>query len=88
MFFEFSLDYYWLLNKQLIISEFFTHTSKAGEVVLVVRPWEVIRTSMSVFLNMLGIHIESYGHVLGPPRVSSDSEKNNFFRFLSHFLMV
>ena len=25
---------------------------------------------------MLGIHIESYGHVLGPPRVSSDSEKN------------
>ena len=30
---------------------------------------------MSVFINILGIQIELYGHVLGPPRVSSDSEK-------------
>ena len=43
---------------------------------------------MSVFLNIVGIHIESYGHVLGPPRVSSDSEKNNFFPFFKPFLMV
>ena len=33
---------------------------------------------MSVFFNMLDIDFESYGHVLGPLRVSSDSEKNNF----------
>ena len=33
---------------------------------------------MSVFLNMLGIRFESYGHELGHPRVSSDSEKINF----------
>ena len=32
---------------------------------------------MSVFFVMLGISIESYEHVLGPPRVSLDSEKNN-----------
>ena len=51
---------------------------------------------MSVFFVMLGIPIESHEHVLGPPRVSLDSEKNNFFfilnfclfPFLSHFLMV
>ena len=55
--------------------EFFTHTSKIGVVILVVRPWEVIRASVSMFLNMLGIQIDSYGNVLGPPRVSSDSEK-------------
>ena len=36
---------------------------------------------MSVFFNMLGIQIESYGHVLGPPRVLSNSEKNNFLSF-------
>ena len=40
---------------------------------------------MSVFFNMLGIHIESYGHVLSPPRVFSDSEKNNFSRKLRLF---
>ena len=34
---------------------------------------------------MLGIGIESYGHVLGPPRVSSVSEKNNFFIFKPFF---
>ena len=77
----FSLGYYWLLNKQPIISEFFTRSSKAGVVVLVFRPWEVIRAFVSVFFVMLGILIESYEHVLGPPRVSLDSEKNNFFPF-------
>ena len=34
---------------------------------------------------MLGIRIESYGHVLGPPRVSSDSEKNKFSHKLRLF---
>ena len=34
---------------------------------------------MSMFFNMLGIRIESYGHVLGPHSVSSDFEKSNFF---------
>ena len=34
---------------------------------------------MSMFSIMLGIPIESYEHVLGPPRVSLDSKKNNFF---------
>ena len=43
---------------------------------------------MSVFFNMIGIEIELYGHVLGPPRVSSIFEKNKFVRFISHFLMV
>ena len=40
---------------------------------------------MSVFINMLGIRIESYGHVLGPPRVLSDSEKNIFFSVFRPF---
>ena len=40
---------------------------------------------MPMFINMLGINIESYGHVLGPPRVSSDFEKNNFSRKLRLF---
>ena len=45
---------------------------------------------MSVFFVMLGIPIESHEHVLGPPKVSLDTEKNKFFSsvFLSHFLMV
>ena len=42
---------------------------------------------VSVFV-MLGIPIESYEHVLGPPKVSLDFVKNNVFRFLSHFLRV
>ena len=40
---------------------------------------------MSVFFNMLGIQIESYGHVLGPLRVLSDSEKNIYFPFFEPF---
>jgi len=43
---------------------------------------------VSVFFVMLSILIESYEHVLGPLKVSLDSEKNIFFYFLSHFLMV
>ena len=71
----FSLGNYLLLNKQLINSEFFTHTSKVGVVVLVVRPQGVIRACVSMFLNMLGIQIELYGHVLGPPRFLFNYEK-------------
>ena len=44
-------------------------------VVLAPRPEEVIKVHVSMYMNVLGIGIESYGHVLGPPRVSSDSEK-------------
>ena len=40
---------------------------------------------MSMFFNMLGIQFESYGHVLGPPRVLSDCEKNNFSSFFKPF---
>ena len=69
-------------------SEFFTHTSKVGVVVLVFRPWEVIRDFMSVFFNMLGIDFESYGHVLRPRKVLSVFEEIKFFRKIRHFLMV
>ena len=58
----FSLGYYWLLNKRLIIFEFFTPTSKVGVVVLVFKPKEVIRVYVSMYISMLGISIESYGH--------------------------
>ena len=34
---------------------------------------------------MIGIQIESYEHVLGPPRVSFDSEKKYFFSFFKPF---
>ena len=71
----FPLGYYCLLNKRLIIFEFFTHTSKDGVVILVFRPREVIRAFMSVFFYMLDILIKSNEHVLGPPRVSFDFEK-------------
>ena len=40
---------------------------------------------MSVFFVMLGILIESYEHVLGPPKVSLDSEKKYFFSFFKPF---
>ena len=40
---------------------------------------------MSVFFNMLGIIIKSYRHVLGPPRVSSDSEKEKQFPVFKPF---
>ena len=40
---------------------------------------------MSMFFVMLGIPIESYEHVLGPPRVSFDSEKKLIFRFFKPF---
>ena len=40
---------------------------------------------MSIFFNMLGIDFESYGHVLGLPRVSSDSEKNKISPFFKPF---
>ena len=40
---------------------------------------------MLVFFVMLGISIESYEHVLGPPQVSLDSEKLLFFSFFKPF---
>ena len=40
---------------------------------------------MSVFFNMLSIDFESYGHVLGPPRVSLDFEKIKIFRKIRPF---
>ena len=40
---------------------------------------------MSMYISVLGIGIELYGHVLGPPRVSSNSEKNNCFSFFKPF---
>ena len=49
------------------------------------RPWEVIRAFVSVFFVMLGIPIELYEHVLGPPQVSLDSEKLLFFSFFKPF---
>ena len=50
-----------------------------------VRPWEVITTHVSMYMSMLGIVFESYGHVLGPPRVSSDSKKKKFLVFKPFF---
>ena len=44
-----------------------------------------MKVHVLMYISVLGIGIELYGHVLGPPRVSSDSEKNKVFRFLSHF---
>ena len=75
----FSLGDYLLLNKRLIISEFFIHTSKVGVVVLVFKPKEVIRVYVSMYINMLGISIESYGHVLGPPRFYVNFFEKNIF---------
>ena len=40
---------------------------------------------MSVYFVMLGILIELYEHVLGPPEVSLDSVKNIFFPFFKPF---
>ena len=63
-------------------------SSKAGIFVLVAKPLEVIKIHVSMYVSMLGIGIESYGHGLGPPRVSSNFEKNNFFSIFKPFLMV
>ena len=37
-------------------------------VVLVVKPIEVIKVQVSMYMNVLDIIIESYEHVLDPPR--------------------
>ena len=34
---------------------------------------------MSMYISVLGIGIELYGHVISPSIVSFDSDKNNFF---------
>ena len=50
-----------------------------------VRAKEVIKVHLSMYISILGISIDSYGHVLGPPRVSSISKKNIFFPFFKPF---
>ena len=60
-------------------------SSKARIFVLVVRPSEVIKVHVLMYISVLGIVFESYGHVLGPPRVSSDFEKKYFFPFFKPF---
>ena len=40
---------------------------------------------MSVFFVMLSIPIESYEHVLGPPKDSLDSEKNIYIYIFKPF---
>ena len=57
-------------------------------VVLVVKPWEVINVHVSMYMNVLDIVIESYGHVLGHPSFFLISEKIKFPAKLGHFLMV
>ena len=53
-----------------------------------VRPLEVIKVHVSMYMNVLDIIIESYGHMLGPPSIFLSSEKNNNSRKLGAFLMV
>ena len=62
----FSLGYYWLLNKQLIISEFFhSIPPKLGWLA-----WNLGLLRLLEYvcqcINMLGIMVESYEHVLSP----------------------
>ena len=38
-------------------------------VVLVVRPWEVIKVHVSMYISVLDMVLSHYGHVLGPPLV-------------------
>ena len=38
-----------------------------------------------MYISVLGIGIESYGHVLGPPRVSSNSKKKYYFPYFKPF---
>ena len=61
-------------------------SSQAGIFVLVVKPWEVIKVHVSMYISMLGIGIKLYGHVLGPPDFSFNPEKINFPVILGHFL--
>ena len=81
----FSLVNYAMLNKRCIIFKFFTCSSKAGMVVLVAKPQEVIKVHVSMFMNVLDIGIESYGHVLGPPKFLFNPEKNKFSRNIRPF---
>ena len=54
-------------------------------VILVVRPYEIITTHVSMYMNVLDNGIESYGHVLGPPKFLFNSEKIKFPAKLGHF---
>ena len=38
-----------------------------------------------MYMSILGIDIESYGHVLGPPKFFFNFEKNNIPATLGHF---
>ena len=77
-----------MLNKQCIIFEFFTTPPKLEFFVLVVKPWEVIKVHVSMYISMLGIGIESYKHILSPPKLLFNSKKIKFSAILGHFLMV
>ena len=66
----------------------FHRFSKARMVVLVVKPWEVIKVHVSMCINMLDIVLSQYVHVLGPPRGFLSSEKNKISRKIRPFLMV
>ena len=49
------------------------------------KPWVVIKVPVSMYMNVLDIIIESYGHVLGPPSFFLISEKIIFPAKLGHF---
>ena len=54
-------------------------------VLLVFKPWEVIKVHVSMYMNMLDIIIESYEHMQVPLGFISCFEKNHFSRKLRIF---
>ena len=58
----------------------FHRSFKAEMVILVVKPWEVIKVYVSMYRSMLDIVSSHYEHVLGPYRFFLTFEKNNFTR--------
>ena len=72
----------------MYIFEFFACSSKAGMVVLVVKPREVIKVHVSMYISMLDMVLSHYEHVLCPPSVFFNFRKVIVSAFLGHFLMV
>ena len=66
----------------------FHRSSNVGIFVLVVKPGEVIKVHVSMYISMLGIGIESYGNVLGPLEFLFNYEKIKISAILGRFLMV
>ena len=66
----------------------FHHFSIARIFVFVVKHQEVIKVYVSMYISMLGIGIESYGHVLGPLEFLFNSEKIKISAIFRPFLMV